>query len=247
MTNNNETTVEKILYQIQTEYSKGINSDSSQLSNRYVYSKALGVRARLISQKSKNKQSIRDSSYSSFSCVQIVQVKPSECPFFPPTGCTVARSKFRLPKFVSDNSGEMINRVGSVAPINGQFIEFNPMDKKNLKYQRGSKFASSMSRYYIQDNYLYLVAKNIPSYVEVIGVAYDPFEAEKFNIITCGIEDCITPYEIDFKIDWEMVNSLAVLVAESISILFGNGRPTNDRNENNVDENQQQANEENQA
>jgi hypothetical protein len=26
------------------------------------------------------------------------------------------------------------------------------------------------------------------------------FEAEKFNVITCDIQDCITPYEIDFKI-----------------------------------------------
>lgn len=238
-----ETTVENILSQIQTEYSKGINSDSSQLSYRYIYSKALGIRARLISQKSKNKQSISDSSYSIFPCIQIVKVKPSECPFLPPTGCTVARSKFKLPKFISDYNSEIIKRVGSVQPVNGEFIEYSKIEKKNLKYQKGSKFAASMNRYYIHDDYLYIVAKHAPTFVEVVGVVYDPFEAEKFNIITCDIEDCITPYKIDFKIDWELVSALTSMVAEVILTLFGN-TPKNDRNEDNVDENQR-ANEQN--
>lgn len=241
-----ETTVENILSQIQTEYSKGINSDSSQLSYRYIYSKTLGIRARLISQKSKNKQSISDSSYSIFPCLQIVQVKPSDCPFLPPIGCTVARSKYKLPKIISDYNSELVKHVGSIAPVDGSFIEFTRVDKKNLRYQKGSKFASSMHRYYIHDDYLFLISKNIPSYVELVAVTYDPFEAEKFNIITCDIEDCITPYEIDFKIDWELVNPLTVMVAETILTLFGSNS-RNDRNEDNVDENQRQNEQQDQA
>lgn len=241
-----ETTVENILSQIQVEYSKGINSDSSQLSHRYIYSKALGIRARLISQKSKNKQSISDSSYSIFPCLQIVKVKPSDCPFVPPTGCLVARSKFPLPKIISDYNSELIKRVGTIEPIEGEYIEYSKIEKKNLKYQKGSKFAANLHKYYIHDNYLYLVSKKIPAYVELIAVAYDPFEAEKFNIITCDIQDCITPYEIDFKIDWELVSALTLMVAENILTLFDNNQ-RNDRNEDNVDESQRPYDQENQT
>lgn len=242
----NETNVGNILTQIQTEFSKGINSDSSQLSYRYIYSKALGVRARLLSQKSKNKQTISDSSYSTFSCIEVIEVPLSECPFMPPSNCRVARTKLKLPKIISDHNSELIKYVGAIEPINGVIVEFNKIDKNRLKYQKGSKFAHSIHSYYFNDGYLYLQGRNIPRFIELIGVVLDPFEAELFNCTSCGIDDCITPYDIDFKIDWEIVQSLTLMTAETILTLFGQLQRS-DKNEDNVDENQRPKEYQNEA
>ncbi len=241
----NETSVENVLAQIQTEYSKGINSDSSQLSYRYAYSKALTIRAKLISQKAKNKQRISDNCYISLHCVKMIKVEASTCPFILPSGYTATRSEKRLPKGVSDYNEDLIKRVGTVIPLQGKMTDFSPTTKEKLKYHTGLKYTGTNNKkYLIEDGYLYLYADVCPMYLEVTMVPYDPYEAEIFNAVSCETGICFSPFDVDFRIDSDIINTLAVMTAELIINIFrsdgrrGHGH-RRDRDQDGQDQNQE--------
>ena len=125
----------EIIQRIQTLYSKGASSDDSRLSNRFIYNKMLTVRSMLISNEAKKKQRISQLNYQTIPCIELVEVPKHECPCIPPQGCTILRSKYRLPEPLSGLAGTLVQ---GVYDIEGN-IKIDEQNLNSIRFNKGNK------------------------------------------------------------------------------------------------------------
>ena len=106
--------IKELIQRIQSTYSKGVQSDDSRLTNRHIYNKLLTTRALLLSREVNKKRKLSAWNYSTLPCVEIVEITSNEeCPCIPDVGCSVYRSKHKLPKPIVSLSSHMIKGVYS--------------------------------------------------------------------------------------------------------------------------------------
>ena len=106
--------IAEIIERIQSLYSRGVSSDESRLSDRHVYNKALSVRMQLLAQQIKKKQRISDWNYTVLPCVELIKVPSHECSCLGDLGCDVYRTKFKIPRVMTDANRHYIEFVMSV-------------------------------------------------------------------------------------------------------------------------------------
>lgn len=226
--------VESIIQRVQTNYSKGVRSDDSRLSDRFIYSKLLTTRAILISQKSNKRQKLNDSAIQILPCVELVEALPYECPCLPPVGCTILKTKYPLPKFLSDKEK---NLIFSVTSLLGD-ISFSEESWEGYKYLSSGKYTSNIPVYFLKNNYLYISQKkDLPRVITIRGIFYDPSEVEKFPSFCFEKEEvnhCYNPYKDVFHLDPSLEDALIEMTTASIFQYFLGRR--NDIQNNNIDE-----------
>lgn len=226
----------ELLQRVQSLYSKGVQSDDSRLTSRHIYSKLVTVRSTLISQKAKHKQKINDWNYQTLSCIEMIDVRPHECPCAPYPGCdTVKRSKYKIPKIISDYNGNLIDYVMS---IDGS-KKFDFTNRSELLSIRGNRYTAHSSRYILDKDYIYLYGRNTPKVIQMRALFDDPIEAMEF-ISFCPEDniECIDIFEMEFPFDSSSIDTYVQLTAQELSTFFGQ-RPQ-DVSNNNQDEQQQQ-------
>lgn len=229
----------KIIQRIQSEYSKGVQSSDSRLTARHIYNKFLTVRAKLFYEKSNKKQKISDWNYQTLKCVELIEVPPHECPCLPPLGCEILRTRFKLPRPITNMNAHLIKAVTS---ITGEHV-YSEISLKEKQYKKGNKYTVNKPDYFIEDGYLYIThIKGSPRILKVVMLPGDPTEATKFESYcdTCtDCVDCKSPLDMDFPIDDEMVEALILLSAEELIDAF-NGKGREDRVPNSQDDNAEQ-------
>jgi hypothetical protein len=203
--------VKEIIQRIQSLYSKGVHSDDTVLSDRHIYNKMLTVRSKLISQEAKKKQKINQWNFQVLPCVELIVAPQHECPCLPPLGCEILRSRYKLPKPLTDLNSHLIK---SVMTLDGSIV-FSEISYKDKTYKKGNKYTSVKPDYYIRNGYLYITVKSGLRVVQVEGLFEDPLAAEKFESYCkekCdGCEDttdCTSMLEMDFPLDGDMVDTL---------------------------------------
>ena len=211
--------LKEIIQRVQSLYSKGVQSDDSRLSSRHIYNKLLTIRTRLMSQKSKQKQKISDWNYQTISCVEMIDVDASSCPCITPTGCIVKRSKYRIPKVMTDYNKNLIDYVMTV----DSGIKFDPTNKTELIHIRGNKYTATNKRFLIDNGYLYAYGKMIPDVLQIRALFEDPIEVINFSTLCSEDVSCIDIFEIDFPIDSDLIDVLIQFAAEELIVLFKQG------------------------
>lgn len=220
--------VGEAIAQIQELYSKGVPSDDSRLSSRYVYSVLLKARGTVLKQQANKGQKISDWSYQPLSCVELEIVKQ------PNAIQPLLRSKYRLPTPISSLSGMLIKSVTSL----DENIQFDPLMIESAKYQKGDKYSSSKQGFYIRDQHLVLTnAKYIKS-VDLYGLFDDPIEAFNFPSLCkdCTDCDCMDMFEYPFPVDRDTLNAIVKVAANELLILFSQMKE--DTNNNAKDDNE---------
>ena len=212
--------VEEIIQRIQSLYSKGAQSDDSRLTSRHIYNKMVSLRSKLITQEAKQKQKVNDWNYYPLPCVELIKAPIHECPCLPPIGCSILKSKHRLPKPMSNLFKHLIR---SITNLDGTIV-YDPTEWGKLKYKKGNRYTKISPEYWIRNGYLYTVYKSGPKVLTVDMLPEDPMEAYLFPSY-CGNEDtCVDPMKMIFPIDHDMVDTLVELASKELISLFSQNR-----------------------
>lgn len=204
-----------LIERIKTPYNKGIESDDTRLSARYIYSKLLSSRNRLIAQQARKNQRISQWVYQTLPCVELIKAPIHECPCLPPVGCTIYRTKHPLPHTLSDLSNHLIQ---SVSTVDGS-ITFNEIGWEEKKHKAFNRFTSHKPDYFLRGNHLYITQPTGPTLITITGLWDDPIQATKYpskcdDCVDCV--DCTSPLDMDFPIDGDMVDTMIEMAREEI-------------------------------
>lgn len=205
----------ELLQRIQSLYSKGVQSDDTRLSSRHIYSKLKSVRSRLISEKAKKKQNISQFNFQTLSCVELEQVPIHDCPCIPVPGCMILRTKYPLPKPLSDYNTILID---SVTSLDGSVV-YSEIKFEEIKYKASNKYTAKKPEYFIRNNYLYIFTPTHLSTkvttIMITGLFEDPLEAHKFPS-PCKCDDIFT--EQTFHIPNDSITSMPGQVNKTMNI-----------------------------
>ena len=212
----------EIIERIQSLYSKGVKSDDSRLSNRHIYAKIKTVRTRLITQEIKKKQRVSDWNYQTIPCVKLIEVPVHECPCVPPLGCTILRSKNKLPKVLTGFTEDLIQSVTSV----DRSLKIDRVNINAVNSQKGNKYTSKKVNYFILNEYLYITTPTKMKVVTIRGLFEDPIEVAT-SLYDCQGETestiCIDYMDTEFKIDSDMIDTLVEISLQELLVIFSQG------------------------
>jgi hypothetical protein len=212
-------TYKEIINRIQALYSKGVESDETRLSSRHIYSKIKSVRKLLISQQIKKKQKISDWNFSVLPCVELIKVPATECSCLGNLGCDVYRTKYPLPKVLTDFSRHFIEFVMTVE--NGQ--RFEEITRQGVLYLKGNKYTANKPKYVFENGHLYFPLKKSPGIVKIKFLAEDALEAKSYPSFCedCNTEeDCKPIYDNTFDLDGELVEPLIQMCVQELIGIF---------------------------
>jgi len=212
--------IKEVIERIQSLYSKGVSSDESRLSDRHVYNKILTVRMQLISQQLKKKQRVSDWNYSVLPCVELIKVPNHECSCLGDLGCDVYRTKFKVPRVLTDSNRHYVEYVMTVE--NGQRIE--EVSRQGVLYLKGNKYTGTKPKYLFENGYFYFPLKKSPGVVKIKLLAEDPLEAKHYPSLCDDCQDCtdcIPAYDHEFDIDGDLIEPLIDICVQEIIGVFG--------------------------
>ena len=233
-------TIGELIQDVNTAYNKGVGSDDTRLVPRYVYSKLLAARNRLINQQGNSTQKIGQAVYQTLPCIEMETAPIHECACLPPKGCTIYRSKYKLPQFLVNINDEMIQ---SVSTVTGE-IEYHKTTWEEKKHTTGRRYVKKIHDYYIRNHRLYITAQTGPTTITLTGIFADPIIALSFKSFCddCIGNDCVecdSPLDIEFPIDGHKVNTLVEMVVIDIRENFSRG--IEDRTNDSADSPEQQS------
>ncbi len=198
---------DEIIQRVQSQYSKGVQSDDSRLTARHIYNKMLTVRSKLLGQQAKKRQKISQWNFQTISCVELIKAPIHECPCLPPMGCEIFRTKYILPEPLTDLNQHLLQ---SVTTLNGNVI-FSEITWNEKKYKSSNKYTGDKPDYFIRNGYLYVTQKRGAKIISITGLFENPWDVEKYpsacpdECTDCG---CETPFEMNFPIDNDMIDTL---------------------------------------
>ncbi len=228
----------EVIQRIQSLYSKGIQSDDSNLTPRHIYNKMLTVRVKLINQKASKKQKINQWNYQTIPCAELIKAPLYECECLPLIDCNkVLKTKQRLPKPLTNFNNHLIQ---SVTSLDGSII-FSEISWQQKTYKSGNKYTSKKPDYYIKDNFLYITDENEIKAITITGIFEDPLEADKYpNFCDKENDDCLSPLERVFPMDYDQIDTLVEIAVNELIILFSQNKEdlTNNTRDSNVESNE---------
>lgn len=202
--------------------SGGIQTDDRRLHPQVVYKTLLGIRSTLITNKINKKQFISDWTYQILPHVEFISVDASLCPCLPPSGCSVMRSKLRVPKFLSGLSYNAIEGLYSA----DMRVKFSYTSRASLNTIKGNKYTSGNTKsFMIVDGYIYAYGKNIPEVMLLKGILFDPTQSKPFLSKCPGpgevLDVCQSILDFDLYIDPDLQDPLLEMTKEKLRIGFG--------------------------
>jgi len=206
----------KVIERIQSLYSGGVASDETRLSSRHIYNKLITVRQRLIAQQVKKRQKISDWNFTVLPCVELIRVPSHECDCLGDLGCDIYRTKYPLPKTLTDLNRHLIQYVMSI----DTGIKIDETDRTSVLYLKGNKYTSTKIKYLLENGHVYFPLPKSPGIVKIKLLAEDPIEASKYpSFCPCeDCEDCKEYADVEFPIDGDL---LELVITMSVAELLG--------------------------
>jgi len=226
--------IKEAIQRVQTLYSKGVESDDSRLSSRYIYNKLNTTRNMLLTQKLNKKQNIQEEHYSKIPCIELIEVNKNECSCLESLdNCKILRSKHKIPTLLSSLNTEEIKGLYS---INGN-VKFSRLDINAVTYFKDNKYTSNKIVYFMKDGYLYILGTNSIKAVTLIGLFEDILEIKRFNNL-CDNLKCIDPLNTDFPISLSLFDTVIKIILEELNLFI---KIPEDLTNDTKDSNKQQA------
>ena len=209
--------IREIIQRVLSAYSKGVSSDDVRLTKRHIYNKLLTTRALLLSREVNKKRKLSAWNYSTLPCVEIIEITSNEeCPCIPDVGCSVYRSKHKLPKPIVSLSSYMIKGVYSTDAQRS--IKFTEVSVNQSKYTKGGKYSSNNNKYMLHNGYIYIISKVAPIAVSIDLLVEDIMEAYNFvNYCNNNSTDCADKIlEKEFPIDGYLLEPLIQITIDEL-------------------------------
>ena len=198
---NDFNTLRKITAQIFNLTYQGNWSDDADLKERLVEEWIAEVRSKLISQAISKRKNIS----TVWLQTPIIQLDLYDKSFDPEidSDCFILRSKLPLPRSIE---GDDDNYILAVTDITNEktFSKTNVFRSKTSKY---SKFTGQSPKWYILNDFLYIINKNLMEECLVTGIFENPREVGRFmtqQLQAIWTED--TKYPMSLKMTEELIN-----------------------------------------
>ena len=205
--------VSEIIGLVSVSYNKGVRSDDSRLEPQLVYTRLLSMRQKLIAQQVRRRQKISDWNFMILSCVEMIEVPSHSCTCLPEIGCKVFRTKYRLPKPLTDLNQHIISFVMSIE--NGMMLDES--SREEMLYIKGNKYTNKKVKYVIEDGYLFVPFKS-PGVIKLKFLPENPMDVLLFpSMCPCtDCDPCLDIMELDFPIDGDLIEPLVEMVTASL-------------------------------
>lgn len=208
-------TIGEAIQRVKSLYSMGVQSDDSRLTSRHIYNKLISCRQLLVAQQARKRQKISDWNFVVLPCVELIEVPAHECPCLGDIGCNVFRTKWPLPKPLTDLNTHLISFVVS---IDNTEI-YNEASREEIIYVKGNKYTSSRPRYVIENSHLYFPIRKSPGIVKVKLLPEDLIEAAKYPTICNDCTDCADCRDyntLEFAIDGDLLEPMFQMAVEEL-------------------------------
>lgn len=199
-------TLNELVYDIKNPGFGGFQSDDIQVSDRQVAYWVNDARDLLIGQLLSSGKSIPETIVQHLECVQLECLDPAECCDITSTK-KVLRSTQKLPRTIQRNNRNTILSVTS-PDKSKSFSQTNYFRRRTNSY---NKYTSDEPRWFIKNDYLYIVNELILEYVSVSGIYEDPTEVILFT--NCDGEPCFT-WDSDYPITQRMARTITTMVLQ---------------------------------
>lgn len=207
----------EIIQRVQSLYSKGVQSDDTRLSRRHIYNKLLTARTKLLELEADKKQKISHWSYQSLPCVELEEANLYNFPLTPPKGCKILKTKYPLPKLITDLNRHLIK---SVMSIDGE-ITYSELQERSRKYKKANKYTANKPDFFLKEGNLYITHRKGPKIISITGLFEDPVEALQYpSYCEKTTEDCKSILDMEFPIESDSIDTLVKMAANELIILF---------------------------
>jgi len=232
-------TIGNIIDKILTPYEKGIASDDTRASPRFVYSKMLDARNVLINQQQNKTQKVSQWVYQTLPCVELIKAPTHECPCLPAVGCTIYKTKYKLPETLVNLDRHLIQSVTSIDGTR----DFSETSWEEKQYKSGNRYTANKPDYYIRSGYLYVTQKTGSTLISITGLWTDPLEAYAYPSHCDECEDgpcydCDSVLDKEFLLDAHKIDTLVDMVNKDMAF-FRQG--VEDRSSNTADSPEEQS------
>ena len=211
--------IREVCERVQNAYSKGVASDDTRLSYRAIYNKLVTARAELLKQRLNKGARLSDRNLEFLECVALEKAEPYDCPCAPPSGCTILKSKCKLPRPVTSQRGDYVT---SVTSIDGTTV-YDKTTWEAKKSKQYNKWTGKEPDYFWKNDYLYITSPSLLKAVTVVGVFED---ITGFSCSFCDEceddtipADCSSPLDDEFKVEASLIDTIVQMaVGEFIGI-----------------------------
>lgn len=212
---------EDVIQAVQSQYSRGVQSDDTRLSPRHIYNKLVRSRATLIERAIDKRESLSSMYYKTFYCVELEQVSSQLCPCLPARGCSVWKTKYPLPKTIH---GKNTPEIDWIMTTDGRTITEETRDSyRNLE---GKRISKKGLRYIRENEFLFIYGKEVPKYLQMRLLLEDFTDVDPhFN--SCSDEpctencpECESPMDQEFPADMSDIDTIVQMAANELIILF---------------------------
>lgn len=194
-------------------------SDDTSFSDEMIYSMLLDNRNILI-YRELSKDKFRSKFLFKTVCMPLEKAKDIPCDCIPSRlGCTVLKSKFKIPKPVRSPIAEII----TITTIDGR-TQFSYKEVRVGKYNKYSRVHLEAAPYYtIYNEYLYIIGypgNSLPA-ILLSMVPEDPSAFDNINLCTPDTiteETCFNPLVDSFNIDGYLIGAMIDMTLERLGI-----------------------------
>jgi hypothetical protein len=206
-------TKNKIIYDLLSLSRGGPISDDDEISLRQVGFWVDNIRSILLRQQTTKGQTLNSDVIQTISCLEVEEIDASYCPV-EVVGCTILRSKKRIPNTIETEFKNLITKVSSPSIKSLSFSEINV---NRIPYIDFSKVGKKLVKYFIHDRYIYLLSNVLYDKITVSGVFQFPEELKEY--LSCTGEPCYTD-DSYYPMSNHMVELIKKMVIENNIRLF---------------------------
>jgi hypothetical protein len=189
-------TKNKLIFDILNIVRGGVQSDDEPISENQVSFWIDNTRAKLIRQDLEKHRSVNPELIQVI-CDEVIEVDGSECGCVT-AGCTILRSKNKIPSTIELYHKNLLMRVG---PVTVGSTPFSLITHQQAQFSGNNKYTRHITKAFFHNGYIYIIGDSdklaLLEHISIHGVFEYPEEASSFS--TCGDEPCYTndsPYPI---------------------------------------------------
>lgn len=199
-------TANQLLSDIRNLATSGSNPENFRIEDSQILFWIDEVRSTLISQSLQKRPDVNDSWLQTLSCLSLIQVDKSECCEIE-TGCQILRTELEIPDTVDTNQDNFIVRVEDIM---GNIISKSTSFKS--KYNNYTKFTSNKPKWFLKNNYIYVINSDFLTTINVTAVFERPSDLTSYT--QCGGSTCYSTNS-EYPCSLKMASMIADIVLKT--------------------------------
>lgn len=197
-------TIREIISGFRVPIDKGLPSDDSAFTSKYIYHLMKICRGVLLYEKLKDSDYNYSLNLQTLDCVELTLADTNECCEKLPSGCKWLKSKKPIPSTINNIITTIFNDRGD------KYTRVVSESSKSFKRYENMGNSENNFKYLIKNNYLYVPDLNSPKWVKIQALFYDDYEVKNMCGEVCEFLDT------EFPIDERLLDKMYAMMTEKI-------------------------------